>query len=501
MNMDAIEKAIAAKLQELHIPGGSAVIVKDDQVVFRKAFGLRDVERHLPVTLYTLFPIRSCTKSFTAMAAAMSQDAGTLALDDSPRRYLPYFQLHDPEANAQTTIRDLLCHRTGLMGMDVPVVADSNHVLSREDLLHAAGSAKPTARFREKFQYSNVLFAAAGDAVANADHQPWEQVMSERIFKPLVMTSSLTSKQAMEQFGNYTQGYEYDDATGQHQKRQFPDWIPLVAPGGAIMSNIRDMTQWLRLMLGGGVFEGKRLVSEKGFQELITPHLLQSNRADEKYAICLGWYTVDWNGFRVVQANGSTAGFFASISFMPDERIGMVILSQLGTGQCDPVFFWPLILGKPEPPAASETTSGAPVSASPPLGEAGYRGPLSADALIARMIAALGGESNLRKHTSMVVRFRRVYENLGMVSEETLLTVRLMDKSTRSKRPSEMDWANRASRSKRYSSTCLLLKMRFNHGTEGANAGCARNRFCLPIPPRKCKKGRDANAENPQIGG
>src|SRR6185295_7260933 len=105
-----IEKEIEEKRKELGVPGVAVAIVKDDMVIFQKGFGLRDVERNLPVTPDTIFAIASCTKSFTAMAAVISQDEGKLSLDDSPKKHLSYFRLQDPEADAMITVRDLLLH-------------------------------------------------------------------------------------------------------------------------------------------------------------------------------------------------------------------------------------------------------------------------------------------------------------------------------------------------------------------------------------------------------
>src|SRR5262245_31889396 len=93
-----IEKQVEEKRKELGVPGVAIAIVQDDKVIFQKGFGLRDVERNLPVTADTIFAIGSCTKAFTAMAAVISQDAGKLSLDDSPKKHLSYFKLQDPEA-------------------------------------------------------------------------------------------------------------------------------------------------------------------------------------------------------------------------------------------------------------------------------------------------------------------------------------------------------------------------------------------------------------------
>jgi CubicO group peptidase (beta-lactamase class C family) len=113
-----LERLIEKERQRLQIPGLAVVIVHHDQVVFQKGFGFRDIEAQLPVTSDSLFGIGSCTKAFTGLVAVMSADAGKLSLDDSPKKFLPYFQLADPKADAQVTLLDMLTHRTGLKTLD-----------------------------------------------------------------------------------------------------------------------------------------------------------------------------------------------------------------------------------------------------------------------------------------------------------------------------------------------------------------------------------------------
>src|SRR6185503_2034849 len=118
----AIEKTIDDKRKELGIPGLSLAIVKDDKVIYVKGLGVKDVEKNSPVTPDTRFAIGSASKAFTAMLAVMSADDGKLSLDDSPKKFLPYFTLRDEEAAAKITIRDLLAHRSGLNRTDLAMV-------------------------------------------------------------------------------------------------------------------------------------------------------------------------------------------------------------------------------------------------------------------------------------------------------------------------------------------------------------------------------------------
>src|SRR5688500_6596294 len=263
--LSAIEQALDTKRKELGIPGLSIAIVKDDRVIYLKGLGDKDFEKKLPVTPDTRFAIGSASKAFTGMLAVMGADDGKLSLDDSPKKFLPYFTLRDQEAAAKITIRDLLAHRSGLNRTDLAMVTG---MLNREELIKVAGMAKPTAKLGEKFQYQNIMYAAAGEAVAQAEKSTWDKLTASRIFKPLGMTNSDTTAAAMQKARDYSIGYDYNPTT--KVTRRLPQReIFAAAPAGAINSSARDMAQWVRLMLNNGTHNGRRLVSEKGFDELI----------------------------------------------------------------------------------------------------------------------------------------------------------------------------------------------------------------------------------------
>ena len=131
----SLEAVLEEQRQKLRIAGLAFVAVKGDEVIALRALGLRDVARKAPATPDTLFPIGSCTKAFTALALAAAQDAGALTLDDRPHRYLPYFKMADPEADALVTLRDMLSHRTGLKAY--ADLAAEPGVLTREEYVRA----------------------------------------------------------------------------------------------------------------------------------------------------------------------------------------------------------------------------------------------------------------------------------------------------------------------------------------------------------------------------
>jgi CubicO group peptidase (beta-lactamase class C family) len=360
--LDAIEKAIDQKRRELHIPGAALVVVKDDRIVYIKGLGYKDRENRRPVTPDTLFAIGSSTKAFTAMTALMSQDENKLSLDDPPRKHLPFFRLRDPESDAKLTIRDLLSHRSGLNRTDLLWAGGA---LTTEELLRAAGAAKPTAKLGEKWQYQNVMFLAAGEAVARAQKMPYPEVVKRRIFAPLGMKASNLSVREMQRAPDHALGYEVNPDTKAVRRLPMRD-LTAIAPAGAINSSARDMAQWVRLMLGNGAYGGKRLVSPRAVAEMTRKQI----RVGPTMDYGLGWFLRDWNGHKVVEHGGNIDGFNALVALMPDQKLGFVLLTNVSgspLGETAMETVWTEIVGKPEAPK----TAAAAAPAAAPEPEAG----------------------------------------------------------------------------------------------------------------------------------
>ncbi len=349
--LTTIEEKVEARRKELGIPGMSLVIVKDDQIIFIKGFGYKNFEKQIPVTADTQFAIGSASKAFTALSVLMSQDEGKLSLDDNPKKHLPYFKINDAEIDKNITIRDLLSHSSGLNRTDLGWVSGK---LNREEIIRVAGEAKPQAKLREKFLYQNVMFAAAGEIVSTVQKQSWERFVEDKIFKPLGMANSDLTVRVMQKAKDYSYGYSYNTDTKETRNLPIRD-IDAIAPAGSINSSARDMAQWLRFILNGGAAGGKRLVSEKGFEEWLKPQM----KIGGKTAYGLGWFLQDWNNLKVVQHGGSIDGFNSMVAMIPERKLGFVMLtnvsgSSLG-GELMPIV-WENILGNPN--SANQTASG-----------------------------------------------------------------------------------------------------------------------------------------------
>ena len=118
VDLPAIDREVQSALKLWRTPGMAVVIVGPGKVYLLKGYGRHSLGLPAQVTADTLFPLASCTKAFTSTALAMLVDGGKLGWDDPVRKHLPDFHLADPDADALVTVRDLLCHRTGVGGHD-----------------------------------------------------------------------------------------------------------------------------------------------------------------------------------------------------------------------------------------------------------------------------------------------------------------------------------------------------------------------------------------------
>ena len=318
-----IETKVEARRKELGIPGISLVIVKDDQIIFMKGLGYKDNENKVAVTPDTQFAIGLATKAFTALSVLMTADEGKLSLDDSPKKLLPYFKMYDPETDKNITIRDLMSHSSGLNRTDLAMITGK---LTRAELIQVAAQAKPTAKLHEKFQYQNIMFTAAGEIVSQAQKEPWEKFVPERIFAPLGMTNSTMSIASMQKAKDYSLGYDYNFDTKATIKRPLRD-IDAVAPAGSINSSARDMAQWLRFVMNGGTAGGKRLVSEANYAEWLKPQMKITPNGSVNYGF--GWFLQKWNGLTVVQHGGNIDGFNSLVAMIPEKKLGFVLLTNV----------------------------------------------------------------------------------------------------------------------------------------------------------------------------
>lgn len=320
-----VEKA----MKEWEVPGLAIAIVKDDRIVFAKGYGVRELGGTAAVNEHTLFAIGSSSKAFTAATIAMLVDEGKLKWDDPVTKYLPAFQLFDSYATRELTVRDLLSHRSGLERGDMIWYASPH---DRNDVLRRIRFLKPSWSLRSRFGYQNVMFLAAGQISPALTGKEWDEVVRERIFVPLGMTASSTSIRSLASSNNVASPHSKID--DQLQKIAWRN-IDNIGPAGSINSSAADMAQWVRLNLGDGMYEKKRILSAAAVKEMQSPQTViriegQNQRLYPEAHFLnygLGWFLSDYRGRKLVDHGGAIDGMRAAVGLMPEEKLGVVILT------------------------------------------------------------------------------------------------------------------------------------------------------------------------------
>lgn len=331
-DLAAFDAWIARGVADWQVPGLAVAVVKDDSVVFARGYGVRQLGRPDPVDAHTLFAIGSTTKAMTALSLLMLQDEGKVRLEDPVLRHLPGLQLHDPVMTRELMVRDLLTHHTGLPGSDL---LWSGGDYSTTEIIRRMRWLRPVGSFRSVYNYQNVQYAMAGEAIRAASGMPWEAFVTKRIFEPLGMRETVALLGETAGRPNVAVPHlRLDDTVRVIANRP----VDPVAAAGSVWSSVSDMARWMRFVLDSGRVGGRRLVSEQGFREWLSPSVVvpqsqfyptaQLTRPHQvNYA--LGWFLQDYRGMSMAMHTGSIDGMIAIIGLVPDRRLGVYVLANL----------------------------------------------------------------------------------------------------------------------------------------------------------------------------
>jgi CubicO group peptidase (beta-lactamase class C family) len=308
-----VDDYITAHMRADRIPGLAVAIVQDDQIVYLKGYGRADPSGRA-VTPQTPFLIGSITKTFTALAVMQLAEAGRVELDAPVKLYLPWFRVADPDASAQITVRMLIDQTSGLPQLPTFVTwtwPNDPDVLERHIRLMA--NAKLAFPPGEGFAYSNANYVTQGVIVQSVTGQSYEDYIRQHIFVPLDMRSSFASQEAAIQDGM---------AMGHRWWFGFP--IPATLPfnranlpAGFAISSAEDMAHYMIAQLNGGRYEDSTVLSPEGIARM------QAEPPPGTYG--LGWESVRIDGRRLVNFDGATGNFQASIFLDPTSRVGVFV--------------------------------------------------------------------------------------------------------------------------------------------------------------------------------
>jgi CubicO group peptidase (beta-lactamase class C family) len=324
--LKGIDSVIEQELKTFQVPGVAVAVVVGDEVVLSKGYGFRDVEKKVPMAAETQMPIASVTKQFTVAALATLVRQGKLDWDKPVREYLPDFQMNNEYATSHLTPRDLVTHRSGLPRHDAIWYGTD---LSREQIYHRLPFFEFSRDLRVRFQYNNLMFMTAGYLGGQIAKSSWEDLVKSALFAPLGMTRSNFSVAAMHADSNYSQAYELN--TKREVVRIEHSGLDAAGPAGAINSSVDEMARYARMMLAGGMFEGKRVLLDSDVQAMMQPQmpvgkdLFSDVFGFRNYG--MGLFVQTYRGIEIAHHGGNIDGVSALIVFVPSRKIGVIVLA------------------------------------------------------------------------------------------------------------------------------------------------------------------------------
>ena len=341
-DLEGLDPFVERTMADWKMPGLALAVIKDGRVIHSRGYGLRDVEKGLPVTSKTLFAIGSISKSFTVTGLAMLADEGKLDWDRPVRDAWPEFRLKDRALAEAVTPRDLLTHRTGLPRHDLVWFRSG---LSRPQLLDAIRHLDASRELRAEWQYNNLMYLAAGSLIERLAGRSWEDFTRERIFKPLGMAASNFSVEDSKKVDDHARPYS---KVGKDIRLISFCNIDAIAPAGSINSNVEEMIRYVRLQLDSGKYEGKSLFSPTMAGRMQSPQMVIADEdAGPLHAPTFaelghtsygsGLFVTTYRGHKLVWHSGSIDGFSALMAFLPREKVGLIVLTNLSGNRPVPV--------------------------------------------------------------------------------------------------------------------------------------------------------------------
>jgi CubicO group peptidase (beta-lactamase class C family) len=329
--LDGFDAYMAQVLKDWNTPGIGVGVVVNDKLVFAKGYGYRDYEKKLPFTPTTLQPIASNSKLFTAVATGMLVEEGKLTWDKPIRESVPAIQFYNDQLNNNVTLRDMLSHRTGVTRHDLIWFKSS---FTRKELFERLKYLEPQEPMRQTFLYNNLMYAAAGYVIELKSGKRWEDFVRERIFTPLEMTA--TNYTIADMTSHPDHGVPFREKRDSFELYKIPYYEDTegVAPAGAVISNIEELSHWVIALMNDGKYKGKQVLPSAALKATLQPAIGLPNTLGEALGFWevlnpdygMGRQTASYRGHLITYHGGDLPGFHSQVAFLPNDKIGVIVL-------------------------------------------------------------------------------------------------------------------------------------------------------------------------------
>jgi len=333
-----IDRLVIRTMETFNVPGIAVAVIKDDNVVHMKGYGVSSIITGKKTDENTLFAIASNSKAFTAATLGILVDEGKIRWETRVTDIIPEFRLYNSYVTEDFNIKDLLTHRSGLgLGAGDLMLWPDSSLFTREEIIHNLRYLKQVSPFRTKYDYDNLLYIVAGEIVARISGQSWEQFVEQRIMKPLGMDRSSASLKKTKDMSNIIDAHVPVDGKLQVVPKYQGETLN---SAGGIISSVADMSRWVIMLLNNGKYgEGntEQLFSEAVQREMWTPQTILPLRSSGPYrshfaAYGLGWQLTDVAGYMQVSHTGGLNGIVTQVTLIPELKLGIIVFTNQQEG-------------------------------------------------------------------------------------------------------------------------------------------------------------------------
>ncbi len=340
--LDSKIDALMRDYDSAAVPGASVLVVRGGNVVFRRSYGMADLEEHLRAMPSTNYRLASMTKQFTAASILLLAERGALSIDDPIKRFLPEL----PGYADGITIRHLLTHTSGIVDYEDVMPAGLTKQLHDVDVLHLLAAQRATLfPPGTRYQYSNSGFALLALIVQRASSTTFAQFLGQSVFAPLRMNTSVALEEGLSTVANRAYGYSRRSATPANEgegpspnrhavagaRSSSSEWIrtdqsltSAVLGDGGIYSNVDELTLWLFSLDEASLLKRSSLA-------LAFAPAVETGAPGVRYGF--GWRVGEHRGARMLWHTGETIGFRNAVARFPDQRLAVVVLTNRNEGE------------------------------------------------------------------------------------------------------------------------------------------------------------------------
>jgi CubicO group peptidase (beta-lactamase class C family) len=324
-----IDALVQSVLEKNNYVGVSVVVVKGNEIVYAKGFGVTSLETHEPLQTYHNFHVASVSKTFVATAVMQLVEQGKIKLDNPLVKHLPYCSLQGVDFQ-KITIKQMLNHSSGFPDTDdyewEKSVADDG---AAERYVRSLGNEKLLCAPNTAFHYSNIAYDVLGDLIAKISGVSFEKYVKDSILTPLKMTES---------------SFYYPEI--KHNLRTMPHvGIPATvskiypynrmhAPSSTLNTSALELANWAIANLNKGVYKDKKILSPANHALMMTPTFKTDRDGEE---IGLSWFIRTIKGVKHVEHFGGDTGYGSVLTLLPEKNMGIIILFNSEEVECGDV--------------------------------------------------------------------------------------------------------------------------------------------------------------------